>query len=394
MRDNRSAVGKPVDKVADGHFGSRAGRTLGHCGKRSSPRCRRGPKRGSRLAARRGTATSLRRRAQATEGADVGRGSGRSAVGEAAATATTPNTSRCTSARCKDPDGFWAEMAERLDWMQEADPDQEHLVRRATSASAGTRMASSTSATTASTAISPSAATRPRSCARATTPTSSKKITYRELHEKVCKLANVLKDMGVKKGDRVTIYLPMIPEAAYAMLACARIGAAALGGVRRLLARQPGRPRQRRRVQADHHRRRRPARRPRRAAQGERRQGAGEVPARRQGADVPAHRPVGADGRGPRPGRRRADEDGQRRLPARADERRGPAVPALHLGLDRQAQGRPAHHRRLSGLRRADARIRVRLPRRATSTGARPMSAGSPATATSSTGRSPTAPRR
>ena len=86
-------------------------------------------------------------------------------------------------------------------------------------------MASSTSATTASTAISPSAATRPRSCSRATTPTSSKKITYRELHEKVCKLANVLKGMGVKKGDRVTIYLPMIPEAAYAMLACARIGA-------------------------------------------------------------------------------------------------------------------------------------------------------------------------
>ena len=56
-------------------------------------------------------------------------------------------------------------------------------------------------------------------------PYDDKKITYRELHEHVCKLANVLKDNGVKKGDRVTIYLPMIPEAAYAMLACARIGA-------------------------------------------------------------------------------------------------------------------------------------------------------------------------
>ncbi|MCB0406751.1 MAG: acetate--CoA ligase [Bdellovibrionales bacterium] len=54
---------------------------------------------------------------------------------------------------------------------------------------------------------------------------ASLKITYGELHEKVCRLANVLKDMGVKKGDRVTIYLPMIPEAAYSMLACARIGA-------------------------------------------------------------------------------------------------------------------------------------------------------------------------
>jgi acetyl-CoA synthetase len=50
-------------------------------------------------------------------------------------------------------------------------------------------------------------------------------ITYRELHEEVCRLANVLKAQGVKRGDRVTIYLPMIPEAAYAMLACARIGA-------------------------------------------------------------------------------------------------------------------------------------------------------------------------
>jgi acetyl-CoA synthetase len=51
------------------------------------------------------------------------------------------------------------------------------------------------------------------------------KITYQELHQHVCKLANVLKSRGVKKGDRVCIYMPMIPEAAYAMLACARIGA-------------------------------------------------------------------------------------------------------------------------------------------------------------------------
>jgi len=56
-------------------------------------------------------------------------------------------------------------------------------------------------------------------------PKDSKAITYRELHEQVCRLANALKAQGVQKGDRVTIYLPMIPEAAYAMLACARIGA-------------------------------------------------------------------------------------------------------------------------------------------------------------------------
>ncbi|HRP12184.1 MAG TPA: AMP-binding protein, partial [Terricaulis sp.] len=56
-------------------------------------------------------------------------------------------------------------------------------------------------------------------------PSQSKSITYRELHANVCRFANVLKAHGVKKGDRVTIYLPMILEAAYAMLACARIGA-------------------------------------------------------------------------------------------------------------------------------------------------------------------------
>ena len=56
-------------------------------------------------------------------------------------------------------------------------------------------------------------------------PADSKKITYRQAHEEVCRMANVLKAHGVKKGDRVTIYLPMIPEAAYAMLACSRIGA-------------------------------------------------------------------------------------------------------------------------------------------------------------------------
>lgn len=56
-------------------------------------------------------------------------------------------------------------------------------------------------------------------------PYIDKKITYRELHEHVCRLANVMKAQGVGKGDRVTIYMPMIPEAAYAMLACARIGA-------------------------------------------------------------------------------------------------------------------------------------------------------------------------
>ncbi|MFK3794240.1 acetate--CoA ligase [Pseudomonas piscis] len=56
-------------------------------------------------------------------------------------------------------------------------------------------------------------------------PAESLRITYRSLHQQVCRLANLLKSRGVKKGDRVCIYMPMIPEAAYAMLACTRIGA-------------------------------------------------------------------------------------------------------------------------------------------------------------------------
>jgi len=56
-------------------------------------------------------------------------------------------------------------------------------------------------------------------------PARDAKITYGELYERVCVFANTLKALGVKKGDRVTIYMPMIPDAAIAMLACARIGA-------------------------------------------------------------------------------------------------------------------------------------------------------------------------
>jgi acetyl-CoA synthetase len=57
-------------------------------------------------------------------------------------------------------------------------------------------------------------------------PGDSRKLTYRELHAEVCKFANVMKGLGVGAGDRVAIYMPMIPEAAVAMLACTRIGAA------------------------------------------------------------------------------------------------------------------------------------------------------------------------
>ena len=95
---------------------------------------------------------------------------------------------------------------------------------------------------TASTGISPDSPTTSRSSGKATTRRNSKQITYQELHGEVCRLANVLKTHGVKKGDTVTIYLPMIPEATYAMLACARIGAihsVVFGGFSAEFARRP-----------------------------------------------------------------------------------------------------------------------------------------------------------
>ena len=107
----------------------------------------------------------------------------------------------------------------------------------ATSASAGSRTACSTSRPTASTATWPSAATRSRSSGKATTRPSPTTITYRELHAEVCRIANVLKAPGRKKGDRVTIYLPMIPEAAVRDAGLRPDRRGPFGRLRRLLAR-------------------------------------------------------------------------------------------------------------------------------------------------------------
>ena len=346
----------------------------------------------NKLRERRGSTGRLRIRATATEGADVGPVSGGSAVGQAEPLRQrqVPRDVRALGA---GPGGLLGRDGQAAGLDQAADPDQEHLVRgrrrdplvRGRRAQRQLQLHRPASAQARRPDRHPVGRRRPRGRQEDHLPRAAREgLQARQRAE----------GHGRQEG-RPGHHLPADdPRGRLRHAGLRPHRRAAFRGVRRLLARQPGRPGQRRRVEADHHLRRRPARRPRRAAQGERRQGAGEVPARRQGADVPAHRHVRADGRGPRLRRRRADEDGQRRLPARADERRGPAVPALHLGLDRQAQGRPAHHRRLSGLRRADPRIRLRLPRRATSTGARPTSAGSPATATSSTARSPTAPRR
>ncbi len=127
----------------------------------------------------------------------------------------------------EDPEGFWGEHGRRLDWIKPYTKVGGHVVllrRRLTSA--GSRTARSTWRRTASTATSPRAADQTAIIWEPDDPeTPALHVTYGELHGHVCRMANVLKSMGVGRGDRVVIYLPMIPEAAYAMLACARIGA-------------------------------------------------------------------------------------------------------------------------------------------------------------------------
>jgi acetyl-CoA synthetase len=125
----------------------------------------------------------------------------------------------------KDPDGFWGEEAKRIDWFTpftkvkntSFDP---HNVSIKWFEDGITNVAYN--------CIDRHLATRGDQVAiiwEGDDPRADRKITYRELHTEVGRFANVLKARGVKKGDRVTIYLPMIPEAAFAMLACARIGA-------------------------------------------------------------------------------------------------------------------------------------------------------------------------
>ncbi|HVT23117.1 MAG TPA: acetate--CoA ligase [Rhizomicrobium sp.] len=125
----------------------------------------------------------------------------------------------------KDPNGFWGEEARRLDWIKpftkvkNVSWEPENLF---------IKWFEDGSLNVAANCIDRHLPKRAKQTAilwEGDDPSQSKAITYEELHREVCRFANVLKAQGVKKGDRVTIYLPMIPEAAYAMLACARIGA-------------------------------------------------------------------------------------------------------------------------------------------------------------------------
>ena len=125
-----------------------------------------------------------------------------------------------------DPEGFWGEMAERIDWIKKPTKIKN------TSFAPGNvsiKWFEDGSLNVAANCVDRHLAARGDQTAIIWEPDEptdeAQHITYKELHENVCRLANVFKDQGIGKGDRVVIYLPMIPEAAYAMLACARIGA-------------------------------------------------------------------------------------------------------------------------------------------------------------------------
>ena len=124
-----------------------------------------------------------------------------------------------------DPDGFWREQGKRLDWIK---PYSKVKNTSFAHENVSIRWFEDGSLNVSANCVDRHLAKRAEKTAiiwEADDPSISKHISYRELHAQVCRMANAFKALGVGKGDRVVIYLPMIPEAAYAMLACARIGA-------------------------------------------------------------------------------------------------------------------------------------------------------------------------
>jgi acetyl-CoA synthetase len=128
-------------------------------------------------------------------------------------------------ASIRDPEAFWGEHGKRIDWLRPYS-----RVKNCSFApdSVSIRWFEDGTTNVAMNCIDRHLESRGEQTAiiwEGDDPSESKHITYRELHDEVCRFANILRHLGVGKGDRVSIYLPMILEAAYAMLACARIGA-------------------------------------------------------------------------------------------------------------------------------------------------------------------------
>jgi acetyl-CoA synthetase len=125
-----------------------------------------------------------------------------------------------------DPDAFWAREGQRIDWIK---PFTKVKNTSFAPGAVAIKWYEDGTLNVAANCIDRHLATRADQTAILWEPDDAKvparHISYRDLHDEVCRLANVLKAQGVLKGDRVVLYMPMIPEAAYAMLACARIGA-------------------------------------------------------------------------------------------------------------------------------------------------------------------------
>ena len=129
------------------------------------------------------------------------------------------------AASIEDTEGFWREQGRRIDWMKPYTQVKDVTYGKD---NVSIKWFEDGTLNAAANCIDRHLATRADQIAilwEGDDPNDSKVITYRELYEHVCRFSNVLKAQGVQKGDRVTLYMPMIPEAAYAMLACARIGA-------------------------------------------------------------------------------------------------------------------------------------------------------------------------
>ncbi|QGX98488.1 acetate--CoA ligase [Roseovarius faecimaris] len=130
------------------------------------------------------------------------------------------------AASLADPEGFWAEQAKRIDWIK---PFTRVKDVDFSFGNVSIKWFEDGTLNVSANCIDRHLATRGDQTAIIFEPDDpnepAQHITYKELHAQVCKMANVLKALGVGKGDRVVLYLPMIPEAAYAMLACTRIGA-------------------------------------------------------------------------------------------------------------------------------------------------------------------------
>lgn len=129
------------------------------------------------------------------------------------------------AASIADPDAFWREQGKRIDWIK---PYTKVKNTSYAHDNVSVKWFEDGTLNVSANCIDRHLASRGDQTAiiwESDDPNVSDRISYKQLHDRVCRMSNVLKDMGVAKGDRVVLYLPMVPEAAYAMLACARIGA-------------------------------------------------------------------------------------------------------------------------------------------------------------------------